>query len=102
MRSKRRKFTPEEKVQILKKHFVEKKAISDLCDEYNIHPNLFYKWQKEFFDNAVLAFKKDKDKKERKLEKRIEFLQKKLADKNEVLSELMQEHIALKKSLGEI
>ena len=35
-------------------------------------------------------------------QKRIEFLEKKVQTKDEVLAELMAEHIALKKSLGEL
>jgi hypothetical protein len=34
--------------------------------------------------------------------KRIEFLEKKVQTKDEILAELMAEHIALKKSLGEL
>ncbi len=35
-------------------------------------------------------------------QQRIEFLEKKIQTKDEVLAELMAEHIALKKSLGEL
>ena len=35
-------------------------------------------------------------------QKRIEFLEKKVQTKDEVLAELMAEHIALKKTLGEL
>jgi hypothetical protein len=35
-------------------------------------------------------------------QKRIEFLEEKMHTKNEVLAELMAEHIALTKSLGEL
>jgi hypothetical protein len=35
------------------------------------------------------------------LERKVSALEEKLARKNEVLSELMEEHVALKKSLGE-
>jgi len=35
-------------------------------------------------------------------QKRIEFLEKKVQTKDEVLAELMAEYIALKKSLGEV
>ena len=38
----------------------------------------------------------------RRTQKRIEFLEKKVQTKDEVLAELMAEHIALKKSLGEL
>jgi hypothetical protein len=35
-------------------------------------------------------------------QKQIEFLERKVRTKDEVLAELMAEHIALKKSLGEL
>ena len=39
---------------------------------------------------------------EAKQERRIEKLEEKIQKKNEVLAELMEEHVILKKSLGEI
>ena len=50
--STRRHFTPQEKVCILKRHLLEDTPVSDLCDEFGIAPNLFYRWQKEFFENG--------------------------------------------------
>jgi transposase-like protein len=74
-----------------------------LCDEYQIRPSLFYKWQKELFELALKgaqlssipqAMARDKSK--------IKCLEQKLAAKNEVLAELMQEYVDLKKANGEI
>jgi transposase-like protein len=48
MRKKRHNYTPEEKVSILRRHLVEHTAISDLCDEYQLQPKIFYIWQKQF------------------------------------------------------
>ncbi len=45
---KERKFSPEEKVMILKKHLLENTPISDICDQYGLHPTVFYRWQKQF------------------------------------------------------
>jgi hypothetical protein len=39
---------------------------------------------------------------EKQKQKRIEYLEKKVQTKDEVLAELMAEHVALKKSLGEL
>ena len=44
MRKKRYNYTPEEKVFILKRHLVEHIAVSDLCDEYQLQPKVFYEW----------------------------------------------------------
>jgi transposase-like protein len=103
MNKLRRHFSPQEKVALLKRHLLEKTPVSDLCDEVGIAPNLFYRWQKEFFDNAHVAFangrkaKASEDAKDRK----IEHLEAKLQRKNEVLAEVMEEFTQLKKELGE-
>ena len=99
---KERKFSPEEKVMILKKHLLENTPISDICDQYGLHPTVFYRWQKQFFENSQRAFEKEDISHTKKLEKKISILKDKLNKKNEVLSELMEEHINLKKTLGEI
>jgi transposase-like protein len=101
VRRKRRSFSAEDKVRILRRHLVEKVPVSDLCDEHGLHPTLFYKWQKEFFENGASAFERGKDGKERRLEKENQALKVKIAHKDEVIAEIMESHVALKKSLGE-
>lgn len=105
MTRQRRSFTPEQKVAILREHLVEKVAVSDLCEKHGIAVNLFYNWQKLFFENGTAAFtandkrrKTDTDAKDR----RIADLQTKLQRKHEVLSELLEEHVQLKKAQGEL
>ena len=100
-RKKRRYCSPEDKVRLLKRHLVDKVPVSEICDEHNLQPVIFYNWQKQFFENGKIAFEKKSDGKVRQLEKKVARLSEKLSAKNEVLSELMEDHIALKKSLGE-
>jgi len=102
MRKKRHNYTPQEKALILKRHLVEGVTVSDLCDQYSLQPTVFYAWQKQFFENAAAAFKKDASSPKRKEQQRIQQLEEKLRKKHEVLSELMEEHIKLKKELGEL
>ncbi len=63
---------------------------------------MFYRWQKDFFENGVAAFearaRRATDGKDRK----IALLEQKLQRKHEVLSELMEEHVKLKKEFGEL
>jgi len=96
----RKHYTPEEKVSILRRHLVEKVPVSDLCQEQKLQPTVFYRWLKEFFENGAAAFRKESDREGRADRERIAALEAKLEKKNEVLSELMEEHVALKKSLG--
>ena len=100
MATTRKHFSPEQKVKIIKLHLVEGVPLSDLCDKHGIHPSVFYRWQKAFFERGHLAFEFS-DGKSTKAEKKVAKLEKKITDKNEVLAELMEEHVALKKSLGE-
>jgi transposase len=104
MARQRRSFTPEQKVALLRLHLLEKKPISDICEEHDLSVNLFYLWQKQFFENGAAAFANSgkrrqalPDAKDRK----IAALEDKLQRNNEVLSELMEEHVQLKKELGE-
>ena len=98
----RKRFTPQEKGAILRLHLLEQTPISDLCDQHGIHPTMFYRWQKEFFENAAAAFEPHARRAGDTKDRRIAFLERKLQCKNEVLSELMEEHIKLKKELGEL
>jgi transposase len=104
MTEKRKHYTGPDKVAILRLHLLEKKPVSDLCDQYGIHPTLFYRWQKEFFENGAAAFEQN-GKRHKAVEavkdRTIAALQQKLQQKNEVLAELMQEYVQLKKEVGE-
>lgn len=100
MSRKRKNYSPQEKVAILKRHLVERVPVSDLCDEHGLHPTVFYRWQKEFFEKGASAFNGSQDPRSAKLEKKVTELEEKLSRKHEVLSELMEEHIALKKVFG--
>src|SRR3972149_1201199 len=94
-----RKYTPEEKVATLRRHPVEKESVSSLCEEFQIHPTVFYRWLKVFFENRAAAFQRQPDSGRQREQKRIAAVEKKLRTKDEVLAELMEEHVALKKVL---
>jgi transposase-like protein len=102
MSKTRRHFTGAEKVALLKRHLLDKGAVSQLCDELDLYPTQFYAWLKEFFENGHTAFDNGRksetaeDAKDRKIEQ----LEAKLVRKNEVMAELMEAHTELNKVLG--
>jgi transposase-like protein len=105
MTRQRRHFTPEQKVALLREHFLDKVPLSDICEKHGIAVTNFYAWQKLFFENGQAAFtcndkrrKADTDAKDQQ----IADLEAKLQRKHEVLSELMEEHVQLKKARGEL
>ncbi len=83
----------QEKAAILRLHLLERIPVSDLCDRYDIHPTMFYRWQKELFENAAVALERRPRRLSDSKDRRIALLEQKLQRKNEVLSELMEEHI---------
>jgi len=100
MKKQRKQYTPEEKVAILRRHLLDKEPISKLCEEVGLQPTVFYRWQKEFFENGAAAFEPKARPNHSADQERIAYLQKKIQTKDEVLAELMAEHVALKKDIG--
>ncbi len=100
MKKQRKHYTPEEKVAILRRHLLEQVPISELCDKQGLQPTVFYRWQKEFFENGAAAFQPKRPPNHSADQERVAYLEKKIQTKDEVLAELMAEHIALKKRLG--
>lgn len=104
--SKRKHLTPEQKLSIVRRHLVEKVPISDLCDEFQIHATQIYTWQKQLFENGTLAFERrangaNQRRQDAAAAQKIAQLEAKLQTKNEVVAELLEEHVQLKKELGE-
>ena len=89
------------KVAILRRHLIDRVPVSDLRDEYQLSPTLFFLWQKQFFENGPTAFGRKNAAPEGHLLRTIAALRDKLRRKNEVVAELVKEHIRLKK-LGEL
>jgi len=105
MAKQRRSFSGAEKMAILREHLVEKVPVSEVCEKHGIQPTQFYTWQKQLFENGASVFEKPRAKSSRQVaaeQRKIEALEAKIRNKDEVLAELMSDHVALKKSLGEI
>jgi transposase-like protein len=81
---------------------VEKVVVSQVCEDAGIQPTQFYRWQQTLFENGTAAFERTNERKGSAQEGRISFLESRIQRKDEVLAELMEEHVALKKSLGEL
>jgi transposase len=98
----RKRLTAQEKVAILRLHLLEHVPISDLCDQHGIHPTIFYRRQKELFENGAVAFELRSRRPTDSKDQRITALDQRLQRNHELLSELLEEHIKLKKELGEL
>ena len=101
MEKQRKYFTAVDKVKLLRRHLVEKVPVSQVCDQAGIQPTQFYRWQQIFFENGTAAFERPGRPKSSADEQRKTFLKAKLHRKGEVLAELLDDNVVLKKSLGE-
>jgi transposase-like protein len=103
MNSERRHVTPQEKIAALKRHLLEGVPVSTLCDDLGIAPTLFYRWQKELFENGHTLFENGRAAKavDNAKDEKIQKLEAKLQKKNEVMAELMEALTEEKKRNGE-
>jgi transposase len=58
---KRRKFTPEEKAEIVIEVLREERTLNEIAAEHDVHPNQLSRWKAEFLSNAGRAFSKETD-----------------------------------------
>jgi transposase-like protein len=103
--SKRQYLSPEKKVAIVREHLIDHVPVSDICDKYAIHPKQYYTWQKQLFENATACFERKKNgsnarRQEDSQQQRIDELEARIQSKNEVVAELLEEHVKLKKASG--
>lgn len=106
MANKRKFLTPEQKVAIVREYLIEKVPVSDLCDKHGISPVNFYNWQRQLFEQGAVAFERkpnsaNQRRQDETQQKKIEQLEARLQQKNEVIAELLEEHVQLKKANGE-
>ena len=99
MSEPRKQYSAEEKLNILGQNLLEGMALSKVCERAGITPTMFYRWRQELFSSTAV-FQRQGSSCTRPLEARIRVLENKVQQKNEVLAELMEEHLHLKKKLG--
>lgn len=59
MKTTRRKFTSAFKTKVVLEALKERKTISELAEQFELHPNQISSWKKEFLENAEKAFGDD-------------------------------------------
>ena len=101
----RRSFGGAEKMAILREHLIDRVPISEVCDKHGLQPTVFYHWQKKLFEQGATVFDQPRGKSSRQQAaeaRKVEALEAKIREKNEVVAELLGEHVALKKTLGQL
>ena len=75
----RKKFSLEEKLKMVMAVIQDGKAVSDVAQENNVHPNMILNQKKEFLENATTVFDRHRpDITEKAQERKIQELEAKL------------------------
>ena len=98
----RKRYTAEEKVKILREVLEDGKPISQVADKYELHPNNIFNWRKQLFEGGIGIFQiRRTDISNKSEERKITALEAKIKQKDEVIAELVEELLGLKKkSIG--
>jgi transposase len=100
MKQKLKRYSPDEKVALLRRHLLGHVPVSEPCREHELHPNVFYRWQKEFFEGGAAAFAKESSGQVKRLTRQVAALEAQLVRKNEVLAEVTEAYVRVKKNSG--
>lgn len=100
----RRHFSAEQKAAVVRRHLGGKEPISKLAEELGVQPSLIHNWVNQVLAQAEKVFEKSPEngRDEKLKDRRIEQLQAKLVNKNEVIAELMEANVLAKKDTGEL
>jgi len=104
-RKKRRTWSSAKKAELVQEHLVGRTPVSELCEREGVSPSVYYVWQKQLMDSLPAVFERIGGRKqpsrEAQLEERIAALEAKIARKDNVIAEVSEEFVRLKKALGE-
>ncbi len=96
----RKHLSGKEKMIILRELLENKVPIGELAEKYHIHPNVIYNWKKILFEKGDALFGEKREKSSSKSEEKITRLEAKLKVRNDLISEILEDNIRLKKSMN--
>ncbi|MFC2062240.1 IS3 family transposase [Elusimicrobiota bacterium] len=95
-RKTKRKFSAEEKIRIVLEGLRGEESIAAICRRETIHPNLYYKWSKEFLESGKKRLTGDQ--KRQATTKEVSNLREENAQLKELVAELSLRNRVLKKN----
>jgi len=103
MQKSRRQFSAKEKFDAVRQVIARAKTVSGICEEMGIHPNVYYRWQTEFFEGALDRFEsKKRGRKSTRRQRELEKAEEEIRRLNAVVAEVVKENVELKKKHGDL
>ena len=102
MSNTRRSFSAEQKAEVVRRHLANKEPVSNLAEEFEVQPSQIHGWIHQVLSQAARAFERSpgNGRADQAKDRRIEQLETKLAQKNEVIAELLEDNVREKKRNG--
>lgn len=94
-----KRYSPVQKVNILREHLENQVSVSELSERYNVTPAMIYYWKKQLFEGALETFKQ-KNSREHVLSKQVKTLEQQVKQKDSLISEIVADNVRLKKKLN--
>ena len=97
-RKSTKRFTPQQKLKIVKEGSLSNVRVADLCRHYEIYPTDYYRWKK-LAESSMIDGLQPKKKKQKPLSKREQELLAENERLQQVIIQLTKEHLDLKKKV---
>ena len=94
-----KRYRPGQKIEILRELLENQVSVSELSKRYGVSPGVIYRWKKQLFEGAIEMFRHN-GRVGRVMAGRVEKLQEKIKQRDELISEIVADNIRLKKSLN--
>lgn len=103
----RRMFDSTQKANAVRRHLKDGVPVSELAKELDVQPSQIHQWVSTVLTQAESSFEKSSKKGkssvqslEKRLARKIDQLEQRLVNRNEVIAELMEENLKVKKDNG--
>jgi transposase-like protein len=96
----RRRWSAEEKARIVRRYLRDRVSLADLSDETGASPAQISQWAKVLLEGAESVFAGEHKRLKRRVEKELRAKEARIAELQEVVSELSTEVLRLKKNPG--
>ena len=90
---KKRQYSANEKVKIIRRVLEGNEKISEVADQLGINPNLIHRWKKELFEGAADVFAKTSKKQDDKTIK-VQNLENEVKRKDQIIAFFAEENLS--------